>query len=243
MPKDIRLWQVDENRLVEIPKDRLDLESRLEDWVAKDIGARGRTMGQKRNRTASTRSHLVLLVLILGSCVDRDGESVIIPLHDEPGLELGVRLTFNGRTAWFGFDTGAGAHTLASWFVEAAGMAIDDSLVARVQARDAVGAPVELRAVHEELGQLPDGNSLFLESAIVTDFPPEFRQAEVGGLLNPQLLAGDGQAAVLDLRVPELRFEPFNDAVRRLGARTVANDQVQICREADAPIRNQVYAV
>ena len=191
----------------------------------------------------TTRTHLALLVLILGSCVDRDGKPIVIPLQNDPGLELGVRLTFNNRTAWFGFDTGAGAHTLASWFVDAAGMAIDDSLVAGVRALDVVGAPVELRAVHEETGRLPDGNSLFLESAIVTDFPPEFRQAEVGGLLNPQLLVGDGQAAVLDLRVPELRIEPFNDAVRRLGARTVANDQVQICREADAPIRNQVYAV
>ena len=72
-----------------------------------------------------------------------------------------MRLTFNNRTAWFGFDTGAGAHTLASWFVDAAGMAIDDSLVAGVRALDAVGAPVELRAVHEETGRLPDGNSLF----------------------------------------------------------------------------------
>ena len=200
-------------------------------------------MRQKRNRTVTTPTHLALLVLILGSCVDRDGKSVIVPLQDDPGLELGIRLTFNDRTAWFMFDTGAGAHTLASWFVDAAGMAIDDSLVAGVQARDAVGAPVELRAVHEEMGRLPDGNFLVLESAIVTDFPPGFQQGEVGGLLNPQLLVRDGQAAVLDLRVPELRIEPFNDAVRRVGARPVADDQVRMCGEADAPIRNQVYAV
>ena len=65
----------------------------------------------------TARTHLALLVLILGSCVDRDGRPVVIPLQNDPGLELGVRLTFNNRTAWFGFDTGAGAHTLASWFV------------------------------------------------------------------------------------------------------------------------------
>ena len=145
-------------------------------------------MRQKRDRTVISWTHIALLVLILGSCVDRDGKPLMIPLQDDPGLELGVRLTFNNRTAWFMFDTGAGAHTLASWFVDAAGMAIDDSLVTGVQARDAVGAPVELRAVRGETGRLSDGNSLVLESAIVADFPPEFQQAEAGGLLNPQLL-------------------------------------------------------
>lgn len=65
----------------------------------------------------------------------------------------------------------------------------------------------------------------------------------MGGLLNPQLLAGEGQAAVLDLRVPELRIERFDAALRRVGARTVADDQIQICTEADAPVPNLVYAV
>lgn len=200
-------------------------------------------MRQKRNRAGIPWTQLALLVLIFGSCADRDGSPVLIPLQDDPGLELATRLTFGDRTAWFMFDTGAGAHTLASWFVDAAGMVVDDSLVAGVRARDATGAPVELRAVHGEMGRLPDGSSLFLESAIVADFPPEFEQAEVGGLLNPQLLVGDGQAVVLDLRVPELRIEPFNDAVLRVGARPVPGDQVQVCSETDAPIRNQVYAV
>ena len=48
---------------------------------------------------------------------------------------------------------------------------------------------------------------------------------------------------MLDLRVPELRIEPFNDALRRVGVRPVPADQVQMCSDADAPIRNQVYAV
>jgi hypothetical protein len=152
-------------------------------------------MRRKCHRTVVTRTHLALLVLILGSCVGREGEPVVIPLTDDPGLELGMRLTFNDRTAWFMFDTGAGAHTLASWFVDAAGMAVDDSLVAGVQASDATGAAVDLRAVHGEIGWLPDGNSLVLESAIVADFPPEFQRAEVGGLINPQLLVREGQAA------------------------------------------------
>ena len=200
-------------------------------------------MRQKCNRTVITRTHLALLVLILGSCVDGDGRPIVIPLQDDLGLELATRLSFGDQTAWFMFDTGAGAHTLGTWFVDAAGMAIDDSLLAGVRARDAVGAPVELRAVQGAVGRLPDGNSLVLESAIVTDFPPAFQRGEVGGLLNPQLLVGEGQAAVLDLRVPELRIEPLSDALRRVGARLLPDDQVQMCSEADAPIRNQVYAV
>ena len=153
-----------------------------------------------------------------------------------------MRLTFNNRTAWFGFDTGAGAHTLASWFVDAAGMAIDDSLVAGVRALDAVGAPVELRAVHEETGRLPDGNSLFLESAIVTDFPPEFRQAEVGGLLNPQLLVGDGQAAVLDLqssRASNRAFQRCRSPARRAnrGQRSGANMPRSRCPYSEPGVR------
>lgn len=200
-------------------------------------------MRQKLDRKVIAQTHLALLLLVLGSCADRDGRPVIVPLQSDPGLELAVRLTFSRHTAWFGFDTGAGAHTLASWFVEAAGMAVDDSLLAGVRARDAAGEPVELRAVHGEIGWLPNGSSLVLESAIVADFPPEFEESEVGGLLNPQLLAGDGQAAVLDLRVPELRIEPFDDAVRRVGARVVADDQIKICSEADAPIPNLAFAV
>ena len=70
--------------------------------------------------------------------------------------------------------------------------------------------------MHEAIGRLPNGDSLVLGSAIVTGFPSELREEEIGGLLNPQLLAGGGKAAVLDLRAPEFRLEDFDDAVRRV---------------------------
>ena len=184
-----------------------------------------------------------ILSFFLASCVNRDEGPGIVSLQDGPDRELGVRLTFGDRTAWFMFDTGAGTHGLARWFVEAAGLEIDDSLVVGVPVLDGTGAPVEVRAMQRQVGWLPDGDSLVIESAVVAEFAPYFQQAEVGGLLNPQLLAGDGQATVLDLRVPELRIEPWDDALHRVGASVVADNQIRICTDTDTPLSNQQYAV
>lgn len=39
MPAEIRVWEVGKNgQLAECPRERLDIEARLEDWLAKDIG-------------------------------------------------------------------------------------------------------------------------------------------------------------------------------------------------------------
>ncbi|HUG44411.1 MAG TPA: hypothetical protein VMN76_09240, partial [Acidobacteriota bacterium] len=183
----------------------------------------------------------LLVPLVVGSCAEREGTQFVVPLQNDPYLT--VRPTFKEQAAWFMFDTGAGAHTLARWFVDAAGMATEDDLLTGVQARDAAGQPVLLQAIRNAAGRLADGRSIVLESVIVADFPPKFQDEEVGGLLNPQLLASDGQAVVLDLRVPELRFERLDHAVRRIGARTLAQDEFQVCSEADAPIPNLLYAV
>lgn len=193
--------------------------------------------------------HVMLALLLVAACGDRQASSHIVPLQYDTALAKAnfpnpaARLTFNGRTAWFIFDTGAGVHTLASWFVDAAGMKIDDSLAGAVRARDATGEPVEFRAVRNQVGRLADGTALTLKVAMVASFSPEFEAAEVGGLLSPQLLAGDGQAAALDLRFPELRIETFKDAVNRLGGRLVAGDQVRICGETAATVPNLVFAV
>lgn len=183
----------------------------------------------------------LLLLPLLGSCADREAATLVVPLKEEP--ELAARLDFHGRSAWFMFDTGAGAHTLADWFVEAAGMEVDDDLGGELQARDSTGQTVEVRVVHGERGRLPNGDEVFLESAIVADFPPFFEREEGGGLLNPQLLAGGERAAVLDLRIPELRFERFDHAVRRLGAAVMEDEDLRICSDAEAPVANLLYAV
>lgn len=154
-----------------------------------------------------------------------------------------ARLTINGRTAWFLFDTGAGVHVVASWFANAAGLEVDEGLAGKVHGRDATGKRVDFRGLKSLSARLDDGSTLVLPLALVADFPPEFEQQQVGGALSPQLLAGPGQAAALDLRVPELRVEPFSDAVRRLGARPLPRQRLRVCGSADDPIPNLVFAI
>lgn len=206
-------------------------------------------MGHGRSNRSIPHAHLALALLVLGACASHAPGPVVVPLLDDEALaELGfegpmVALTFRGRTAWFLFDTGAGVHTLAQWFVEAAGMEIDDGLADGLRVVDSTGAPVEFQTVQGEVGRLPDGTAVALELAIVADFPSHFKEGGIGGLINPQLLAGEGQGVLLDLRTAELRIEPFEDAVRRIGAQRVAEDQVEVCRDAEAPIPNQLFAI
>ncbi|MDE0083893.1 MAG: aspartyl protease family protein [Gammaproteobacteria bacterium] len=177
-------------------------------------------------------------LLLAGSCAGPGPAPLVVPLHD-----LATPLTFNGRSARFAFDTGAGAHAFASWFADAAGLPVDRAANTQLSGRDFMGIPVDLRTLGRVVGQLPSGDTLVIESAVVADFLPEMEQAGLGGLLNPQLLAGEGEAAVLDLRVPELRIERFDVASRRLGAQSISQAQVQSCRESDAPVANLRYAL
>ena len=175
------------------------------------------------------------ILLLAGSCTRPGSTPLVVPLHD-----LATPLTFNGRSARFAFDTGASAHAFASWFVDAAGLSRDQAVLS---GRDFVGTAIDLQTLRRVVAQLPSGDTLVIESAVVADFPPELEQAGLGGLLNPLLLAGEGEAAVLDLRVPELRIERFDAASRRLGARLVSQTQIRSCRESDAPVANLKYAL
>ena len=178
------------------------------------------------------------ILLLTSACAGPSPAPLVVPLHD-----LATPVTFNGRSAQFAFDTGAGAHAFARWFVDAAGLSRDQRASTRLSGRDFVGTSVDLQTLGPVVGQLPSGNTLVIESAIVTDFPPELEEAGLGGLLNPQLLAAKGDAAVLDLRVPELRIERFDTASRRLGAWLVSQTQVRSCSESDAPVANLKYAL
>ncbi|HXU31510.1 MAG TPA: aspartyl protease family protein [Thermoanaerobaculia bacterium] len=170
--------------------------------------------------------------------------SASIPLrYDERLVAAGfpspaVRLTIGGRSAWFLVDSGAGVSTFAAWFVKNAGLSTVETATTM---RDASGRAVPLRVVRGVAGTLPDGSTLKIEAAGIADFPPLFETNELGGLLSPQLLAPNGLAAVLDLRVPELRFEPFENALARLGATRVP--EAKICEVAGADLANRLYAV
>ena len=196
------------------------------------------------------RNCLAFVLLALGACAHRAADpDDVVPLQYDSDLanadfpNPAVRLTFHGQAAWFLLDTGAGVHTLADWFVHAADMKLDDSLAEGVQGIDSTGEAVKFRAVRGFVGQLRSGATLTLDVAAVATFPPMFETAKIGGLINPQLLAGDELAATLDLRVPELRIEPFDDAVRRTKARQIVSREVKVCRAAESPIPNLLFAL
>lgn len=179
------------------------------------------------------------LVVTAGSCAHQQRKHVTVPLLKDP--PLAVRLTFNGRSALFMLDTGASTHAFARWFADASAMKVEGA--ESVQVRDPTGTTVQSQIVKDQEGMLSDGSTLAFESTIIVDFPPEFQKAGLGGLINPQLLASNAEAVVLDLRVPELRIEPFRHAVRRLGARSVASDQFRACRDDGGATSDLLFAI
>jgi hypothetical protein len=190
------------------------------------------------------RSHLWVGFLAVAACGGRhDAPQLVIPLStlaDELGI--GFQLTLNGETAWFVVDTGAGAHMFARWFVERAALPVDSSF-ADLSATDATGTVVHVHVVPGLAGRLESGHSLALGAAVVAQFPPFFESAQAGGALNPQLSASEASAVVLDLRVPEMRIEPFDRAVRRLGATILGEDDVEVCVVTAAPVPNKLFAI
>ena len=188
------------------------------------------------------------VVLVLACTGHQESPSVIVPLSRGAAISssespaLATRATFNNRSAWFVFDTGAGAHTLAAWFVDAADLKIARGFEG-LSAQDAGGNPVNLSVVRDLLGELQGGHTLSLPMAIVAAFPPAFETAEVAGLLNPLLLASESNAVVLDLKRSELRFEPFGNAVDRLNARRISVDEMKICTSDEVAIPNRVFAL
>ena len=154
-----------------------------------------------------------------------------------------VRMRVGDTTAWFLVDTGAGVHLLASWFAERAGLRIDETLASQATAVDSTGRRLGVRGVRDVEGVLDDGGPLRLPLAMFTDFPKEFEEAGVGGALSPQLLATAGEAATLDLRVPDLRLEPFSNAIQRLAARAVQGTGATVCGSVSGTVPNLLFSV
>jgi hypothetical protein len=151
-----------------------------------------------------------------------------------------IHLTVNGQSAWFLVDTGAGVHTWAAWFVDLAGLSARQS---KTSALDSTGHEIGLRIVRNVAATLDGGGQLVFDTAAVADFPPLFKDNQIGGLVSPQMLAGDTQAAVLDLRVPDLRFEPFETAVTQLGAQVLRLPAgPQVCHNTQSQFPSQLYA-
>ncbi len=149
-----------------------------------------------------------------------------------------LRVTVGEISAVLLVDTGAGVHTLASWFVHDAGIQGSESTVS---AQDSTGRDVAMRVARRVTFKLAAGRELLLQEAAVTDFPPVFQELRIAGLLSPQLLADSGTIAVLDLRVPSLQVTSEDAAARELNP---ANARLNsVCRVDTSAFRNLLFGV
>lgn len=152
-----------------------------------------------------------------------------------------VKAWIAGHEATFIVDSGASANVLADWYVKALGIptSATDS-----RAVGAGGKTATERLVHGLQGHWSDGQRFSLNEAIVLAFPPYFHSLHIGGAVSPQLLAPAGMAAVLDLRIPSLRFVPFVRALSDLRRSKVVADSLdlrQSCRNVKSKLVNRVY--
>jgi len=195
---------------------------------------------------------VVRVILVLACSITGPGAALLsnaadmLPLRYQPTMiALGfpsplLRATVRGQSVWFIVDTGASVNTLAAWLVSAARL---EPRQTTATATGSTGVEKSVRVVANEMIQLDGGRDLTLREAIVVEFPPVFAEQRIGGLLSPQLLAPGHLASVLDLRVPTLRFEPFEIAVARLGRnRPLISSGSRVCRNAESPFANRQYA-
>ena len=151
-----------------------------------------------------------------------------------------LRGTIRGQTAWFIIDTGAGVHCLASWLINAANIPTRET-TSTVTGSTGVENPV--RGVYNEAIRLSGSRrDVRLREAIATDFPAEFQEQRIGGLLSPQLLAPPGMATVLDLSMPRLSFRNFEVAIRRLRVGRKSFETAIVCSNSESPFTNRLYA-
>ncbi len=74
MPLEVKLWKIDADRLQPVPRSRLDLEGRLEDWLYRDIGLLSDDLLVIGRQIERYGVPLDLLA------VDRDGNLVVVEL-------------------------------------------------------------------------------------------------------------------------------------------------------------------
>jgi len=169
-----------------------------------------------------------------------------LPIFYDPALAAQgfpnplVKARIAGHEAIFIVDSGASANVFADWYVEVARIPAVRSDSAAV---DNAGKTAPERLVHRLQGRWSDDQRFSLNEAIVVAFPPLFKSLHLGGLVSPQLLAPPGMAAVLDLRVPSLRFVPFGRAQADLRRSKVPAqfDLTQSCKNANSNLENRVY--
>lgn len=147
-----------------------------------------------------------------------------------------------GHEVIFIVDSGASVSTLADWYVKAAG--IPANKISTV-VTGASGKTASARLVHRLRGHWSDGQRFSLDEAMVVAFPPYFESLHLAGLVSPQALAPAGMAAVLDLRVPSLRFAPYERALSELRQSTTPTASIDLtppCLYRGANHMNRLYS-
>ena len=172
-----------------------------------------------------------------------------VPLRYDPALvkadfpSPAARLTVNGRSGWFLVDTGAGVHMVTSWFAEAAGLEPDPTSDGRSAAST---RPVErwpFEACARSWADLEDGRALTLAVAVVTDFPAEFEQHQIAASSRRSCWPAPARPWRSTCGSRSFASSRSAEAVRRLGARILPRDRVQVCGSTKDEVPNLVFAI
>lgn len=149
-----------------------------------------------------------------------------------------VKAQIKGHEALFIVDSGASVNTLADWYARVAKI---PTTTAAGTATGSGGKTAAVRMAHRLQGQWSDGQRFTLKEAIVVAFPSLFAALHLGGLVSPQLLAPRGTVAVLNLKIPSLKFAPLARAEHELPASQSITVPQQVCRNPDSRFVNRVY--
>jgi aspartyl protease len=149
-----------------------------------------------------------------------------------------VKARIAGHEALFIIDSGASVNTLADWYARLAEI---PTTTAAGTATGSDGKTAAVRTAHRLRGQWSNRQGFTLKEAIVVAFPPLFETLHLGGLVSPQLLAPVGTAAVLDLKIPSLKFVPFARAMTDLRLPRAIAAPLEVCRNPDSRFVNRVY--
>jgi hypothetical protein len=192
------------------------------------------------------RGALLFAVLAAASCVHAPAPAATPAwrLHFDPQLAAAdflnpaLRVRVGDREVWVLVDTSAQVHVWARWFVEEAGLPAAPP-PADAKMSDSTSAEVKVSWVAPLTLATVEGPGLRVGLAAQADFPAEFEAAGVAGIVSPQLLAGEGQAAVLDLQRLTLRVAPLD---RALAGRTRL-EGARACGQRSAELRTLSYEV
>jgi Aspartyl protease len=137
-----------------------------------------------------------------------------------------VRAEIAGRPTSMLLDSGATTHAIAGWLARTLSLPLDESPTDEVTDHDGRRVPA-FRTESAKIS-LDQWGVLEKSSYLVVQVPAIFEQRDVGGILSPQLLAGDGESVLVDLKNQRISLERAIDAEAALEA-------VQGCLLTPAP--------